>query len=251
MMQAPTEQLTGEREAGSTHDPGESSIRSGASHLRFWLVAAGILWLDLWSKQWVFRELGSTETRPFLRGTIDFRRSLNDGAVFGSFTGYTGLFIGASVFALGVVLYLFAHSTRLQRSLHVALAMILAGALGNLYDRAFAQADVVRYQTPSGRTASLIGKVVDPSGDEFIHVGDWPDGAHARRFERSKISLRRQGVVRDFIKFVPKFPSWVPRLGGTDLWPWVFNIADAALVCGVGVLLLHIWLDRRPREQQC
>ena len=61
-----------------------------------------------------------------------------------------------------------------------------------------------------------------------------------------EVTTRRQGVVRDFIKFVPHFPAWVPRLGGKEIWPWVFNVADAALVCGVCILLIHTWWDRKP-----
>ena len=49
---------------------------------------------------------------------------------------------------------------------------------------------------------------------------------------------RRQGVVRDFIKVEPKF-------GRFELWPWVFNVADALLVAGVALLLLNFWWERR------
>ena len=125
--------------------------------------------------------------------------------------------------------------------------MILAGALGNLYDRALMKADVVVYRTDAGDPARLIGKIQD-STDEYIDVGSWPEGKHPRRFARRDVEIRQQGVVRDFIKFVPKFPAWFPRMGGRDIWPWVFNIADSALVCGVGLLLCTSWLSRRKHE---
>jgi lipoprotein signal peptidase len=207
-----------------------------------------MLWLDLWSKAWVFRSLSPDKGWPAVSGVIEFRRSLNDGAVFGSFSGLAGMLIIASVFALGFVLYLFANSHRTQRSLQVALALILAGALGNLHDRAFIIADVARIQSPTGRQSSMIGLLVSDPSDPVVRIGDWPDGGRPRTFERYAVELRRQGVVRDFIKFVPRFPSWVPWFGGFDIWPWVFNVADASLVCGVGVLLLNCWLDRKPRH---
>jgi lipoprotein signal peptidase len=47
-------------------------------------------------------------------------------------------------------------------------------------------------------------------------------------------------VVRDFIKFKP-------RIAGRDVWPWVFNVADVALSVGVGILLIHFWMERRRR----
>jgi len=221
---------------------------NGSSHLRFWIPAVGLLWLDLWSKAWVFRNLTSEQVQPAIPGVLEFRRSLNDGAVFGSFSGYAGVFIVASMFALAFVLYLFIHSSPRQRVLHVSLAMILAGALGNLYDRAFMAADVVRFrEKTSGRMVSVIGKIVGESADT-VRIGDWPGGGRPQSFSRAEVEVRRQGVVRDFIRFVPKFPASVPRVGGMDIWPWIFNVADAALVCGVILLLLTSLIERGHHE---
>lgn len=228
----------------------EPAIFDLPSHIRFWLLAGAAVALDLWSKGWAFTSLKSNEIQPFIPGIIDLRRSLNDGAVFGSFTGYTTVFVAASVVALGFVVYLFAHSLRVQWSLHVALGLIFAGALGNLYDRAVVKADVVNYTTPDGHPESRIGVIVNDPNSPIISLVDWPDRGNEQKFVRSSVNVRRQGVVRDFIKFVPRFPSWVPRMAGRDIWPWVFNVADSALVCGVAILVLHTWLGRRlhPRR---
>lgn len=228
--------------------PREPAVRHLSSHLRFWVIGSMALWLDLWSKHWAFQSLQSAERRPVLGGLIDFHRSLNDGAVFGSFRGNTSLFIVASVFALFFVLYLFAHSVRTQRGLHVALGLILAGAFGNLYDRAYIKADVVSYQPRFGREELMIVSVVG-GDDTKVLVADFPDGGNVRSLPRASVTIRRQGVVRDFIKFVPKFPGWVPKLGGRDMWPWVFNIADSSLVCGVILLLLSTWMDRTTKPK--
>ena len=228
-------------------DRAERAINHPASHLRFWIAAGAILALDLWSKHWVFTSLPSNESLSLFGNVIDLHRSLNDGAVFGSFTGQVGLFIVASLFALVFVFYLFAHSSRTHRITHVALALVLAGALGNLYDRAAIKADVVRYRTPNGHEATIIGTIISES-EETLSVVDYPDGTDVRRIPRSGATIKHQGVVRDFIKFVPKFPAQVPRLGGRDVWPWVFNVADASLVCGVAVLLLGSWFERRSHR---
>jgi len=55
-----------------------------------------------------------------------------------------------------------------------------------------------------------------------------------------------EGGVRDFIKFLPRLPTWIPLVGGFDAWPWIFNVADALLVCGVAILLLNLWFTRGP-----
>ncbi len=227
---------------------GENASRSLSSHLRFWMPAVGLLWLDLGSKAWVFRHLHPEQSYTAIPGILEFRRSLNDGAVFGSFSGYAGVFIVASLFALGFVLYLFINSSARQRVLHVSLAMILAGALGNLYDRAFITADVVRYSDKdSGRMVSFIGTMIEENAAS-VRMGNWPDGGEPRTFQRSEVELRRQGVVRDFLRFVFRFPRSFPRIGGMEVWPWIFNVADAALVCGVSLLLLTSLFERGHRE---
>lgn len=216
------------------------------SHLRFWFPAAALLVLDLWSKNWAFSALDPDHGYEAIPGFLEFRRSLNDGAVFGSFTGYVSVFIVASILALLFVFYLFAKSTRAQWGLQIALAMILSGAIGNLYDRAFIQADIVRFPETKRPKPSAIGKLVEEPKDGVIRLGDWPDGANPRTIRDQGATLHRQGVVRDFIKFTGKFPQSWPRFGGYDIWPWIFNIADAALVCGVIVLLLHCLFERKP-----
>lgn len=239
-----------EQPGGTVDSSLSSALRSPVSHTIFWSISAGTLFLDLWSKHWIFTALSPTEPRTIIANVVEFRRSLNDGAVFGSFTGYTSVFIVASIFALGFVLYLFAQSRARQYTLHLALGLILAGALGNLYDRAFIRADVVHYRD-GGQTVGIIGIIQSEPDAARIRIGAWPDGENVRTVNRSdvdQLDIRRQGVVRDFIRFMPKFPKWVAKLGGRDVWPWVFNVADAALVCGVGVLLLQSLFGKRlPR----
>jgi len=37
--------------------------------------------------------------------------------------------------------------------------------------------------------------------------------------------------------------------GGTELWPYVSNVADAFLLIGIGMILLRLWRADRPREK--
>lgn len=53
------------------------------------------------------------------------------------------------------------------------------------------------------------------------------------------------GCVRDFLHPAPgvHLPfgwSW-PGGAGTELWPWVSNVADALLLIGVGLLMIRMW----------
>jgi signal peptidase II len=61
--------------------------------------------------------------------------TLNHGAVFGLGQGWRWIFVLFSLLAMGVLGAIFARSGPRSTVLHIALAMVLAGALGNLYDR--------------------------------------------------------------------------------------------------------------------
>lgn len=108
---------------------------------------------------------------PYL---LELRLTSNTGAVFGLGKGGIPVFVVATFVALGIIGWVFARSPARAWGLHLALALISAGALGNLYDR-------VRY-----------------------------------------------AAVRDMFHMLPQTP----------LWPWIFNLADAMLMLGVGLILL-------------
>lgn len=59
----------------------------------------------------------------------------------------------------------------------------------------------------------------------------------------------RFGCVRDFIHPLPgvKFPfGWRPLGPSGQVWPYISNVADLALLIGIGMLLVFLW--RRDRD---
>lgn len=207
--------------------------------------------LDLWTKHWAFTQLDpfAPPDKAFVAipNLLTFHRSLNPGALFGLGKGLTPVFIVASILALAFVLFLFWHSGRNRRSLHIALGLVLAGALGNLYDRAYMIADVVKF-TSNGKRITIVGEIVSPPGKMPIRLGAWPGGERPREIPSiADPEVRKQGVVRDFIKMEPHLQLGKHRI---DLWPWVFNIADALLVVGVALLMLNFWWERREEKRQ-
>jgi len=112
-------------------------------------------------------------------GLLNFQLTLNTGAVFGTGQGGRPFFIVVSVIAVFVIVFLLYRSPANARLYQVGLALILGGALGNLYDRVLYSA------------------------------------------------------VRDMLHMLPS----------TGLWPWIFNPADVALVCGVALVLIVSWLS--------
>jgi signal peptidase II len=127
-----------------------------------WLLLLGVFALaigaDLWTKEWAFRTVGSAPVEldrarlladpdydpvgfePARRvlpwGLLNFRLVLNPGAVFGIGAHQRWFFIVFTVGAIVAGLVIFGRYTRApDRLAHVALGVILAGGLGNLYDR--------------------------------------------------------------------------------------------------------------------
>lgn len=54
--------------------------------------------------------------------------------------------------------------------------------------------------------------------------------------------------VRDFILITARIPT---RFGNLPVWPWVFNIADVALVLGIGILLVGWMFGRFDLQCGC
>ncbi|MFH1416701.1 MAG: signal peptidase II [Planctomycetota bacterium] len=209
------------------------------SHVRLWFFAAAGLTADLVSKSWAFDTLSHSDGRVLIKGICNLQLSLNPGALFGLGAGFAPIFVGASVLALMFVLYLFANCAAARWGTHIALGLVLAGALGNLYDRATQEAYVAHF-ADGGR---IIGLLEDKT-DLGVTLGEFPHGGNLR-FYPGKLDEARSGnqpVVRDFIKIEA-------RLGQLH-WPWIFNLADAWLVVGVFFLLISFWTDKRHHAPQ-
>ncbi|MHC4445774.1 MAG: signal peptidase II [Planctomycetota bacterium] len=239
----------------NTGGPTDLTDRSGPSsarwhlpsHLRLWPIAIMGLAIDLWTKHWAFTTLNPVEGKGkvIIPHLMTFCRSLNEGALFGLGKGWTPLFILASFLALGFVLYLFVHSQRNQRSLHIGLALVLAGALGNLYDRSFMIADIV-VCNQQGKQTSEVCKVVKHD-ERGLVINYWPNDGPPRFISKSlHPRVHSQGVVRDFIHMKPRITIGEKSF---EIWPWVFNIADVLLVAGVGLLLLNFWWERKAGKK--
>ena len=122
----------------------------------FLAVTLGVLVADLALKSWAFEHVAGRPIELVAMGVQDhavfwamhahdpvvvvprvlnLQLTTNTGAVFGLGRGNRGAFIAVSAVALVVIGVLFARSPAGGWGLHLGLALILAGALGNLYDR--------------------------------------------------------------------------------------------------------------------
>jgi signal peptidase II len=111
------------------------ALRSPGALLRFFLVAGIGVALDLWTKALAFSSPTLwREPYKFIPGWLEFEVVQNQGAVFGLGQGRRILFVTVSVGAILFLLYLFATSGK-KPVFQILLGMLLAGVLGNLYDR--------------------------------------------------------------------------------------------------------------------
>ncbi len=217
------------------------------SYLRFLAVAALGLVLDLWSKHWAFHTLGQgAPPSVAIPHVLEFQTMLNQGALFGIGGGQTWLFLIASACALLLVLWMFAQTSPRRWALQIALGGILAGALGNMYDRVF----VKLLQNPRSVGGAPVFMMRTGEEERGVIVQVYPPREGARTFSIRAADMPSEvGFVRDFIKIPTTLPrwNWIPqKVRGKELWPWVFNVADMLLVGGVGILAIHLWRDRRP-----
>jgi len=108
-------------------------------YLVFLLIAGGGVAADLASKHFMFGWLGMPGVREpswIWTDVFGFQTSLNEGALFGMGQGMVLLFSGLSIAAaVAIAWYLFRAGAARQWILTIALSGIMAGILGNLYDR--------------------------------------------------------------------------------------------------------------------
>ena len=135
------------------------NLRSPAAMARFLLTTLVGLAVDLWTKKLAFAQLAAapplraadesghsrwmvfsrgdlagTHGYPFIPGWLHFQVTVNEGAVFGLGQGQRWLFLVISVAAIAFLTYLFATSGR-QPFYQFVLGLLLAGVLGNMFDR--------------------------------------------------------------------------------------------------------------------
>lgn len=97
--------------------------------------------LDLATKSYLFARLemplpGGGPVWWVIPDVFGFQTSLNEGALFGWGQGMVAVFAVASVLAAaGILFWLFGLGAARDRWLTVSLACVMAGVLGNLYDR--------------------------------------------------------------------------------------------------------------------
>jgi len=133
----PRRPASADRPAGKL-PPADRARRSAGAWTIFLATAIVTAAVDLLTKHLAFRHLLSARAGELtvIPGLLRLKCSTNAGAVFGVQLP-SWLILVATAAAVVAVFILFAGSARLARWLHLALGMVMGGALGNAYDRLF------------------------------------------------------------------------------------------------------------------
>ncbi len=165
-----------------------SALRSPTAWVRFAVAIVIGTVLDLTTKAWAQGAFDpESPTRWAADRVLEFQRHFlclefvwqwNPGAVFGMAEGKTAALVVFNLLALALLVWLFADSHRSQGFLHLFLSLIVAGALGNLYDRLVYQhvRDFLRFSfradwVPWDNGSHYLWPYVINIADVFITVG--------------------------------------------------------------------------------
>lgn len=171
------------------------------------------------------------ESKPLVPGVVQLYFIENRGMAFGTTLG-DGVWAKyvLSVFRLiaivGIAVYLrkLILENKVNMSFLITIALIFAGAAGNLIDGMF-------YDFTFG---------IDPSISENWVLNEFNMPIYD---ETGNIVLRKSGFllgsVVDMFQFTVKWPSGTPfGYGEKDIFPFIFNVADASISIGVAMIVL-------------
>jgi signal peptidase II len=177
-----------------------------AAYLKPFLLAAVIIIVDQVIKTWVRTHMEFNQEIRFLGSRGMLKYTVNNGMAFGWEIGGEGGKLALTIFRILAVIgigygltYLIKH--KYHRGLITCVALIFAGALGNIIDSTF-------YGILFQHGKLLEGQVVDMFYFPLIRT---------------------------------HYPSWFPGVGGQDFefFQPIFNLADAAISVGVIAILIY------------
>ncbi len=189
------------------------------------IIVLLVLFVDQFLKIWTKTNFRLGEN-IFDIGVLRFDFVENPGMAFGlSFGGLLSkYFLG--VFRLLAVFFIAKYILQLIRSsahwgLITLASFIFAGALGNILDNLF------------------YGLLFDTGTSWNNEIGYWVGYSGVSTFFGGQYAGFLEGCVVDMIHLEFYWPNWTPfRFGGKEVFPPVFNFADACISSSVGLVIV-------------
>jgi signal peptidase II len=205
--------------------------------LLFSAILVGILLLlDQWIKLAIKTQFEPGQFEPLLGNWLVLHYTENQGMAFGqTFGASMWAKLSLSLFrivAIGLIVrYLWRQIKQgVSSEFLIVVSLVLAGATGNLLDSMFY--DLFFTLDPCVPFNQLAG-----SGHKAV--------CHAGHFDYA-VELRHQGFlfgnVVDMFQFNVRWPNSFPIVGGSDIFPAIWNLADFCISVGL------IWAIIRQKK---
>ena len=189
-----------------------------------------ILLFDQLIKVYIKTQFSPGEVVPILGDWFVLDYTENPGMAFGTTFGSAmwhklALSILRIVAIIGIGIFWFQQARlKVKREFLIAIGLIIAGATGNLIDSMFY--DFVFPYDPCMPYNRLEGSGIISDCGFF-----------------GEIETRHTGFllgnVVDMFKFHAFWPDWMPWLGGRQVFPAIWNLADASITSGVILVILR------------
>ena len=196
------------------------------------IVVVLLLILDQVIKVYIKTSFHPEEHRYLIGSWFSAHYIENQGMAFGTTFGAAIWHkLALSIFRVIAIIFIAYYLIKEARkgaklSFLIALGFIWAGATGNLLDSMFY--DFFFNFNPCDRFNQLEGSKVMADCKDF-----------GRSFP---VEVRHRGFllgnVVDMFQFDVLWPKWVPYLGGRQVFPAIFNVADASITVGVATLII-------------
>ncbi len=193
-------------------------------------MVALILFLDQVVKIYIKTHFSPGEDYPILGDWFVLEYIENQGMAFGTTFGNQmwhklALSIFRVVAIIGICYYWYKQAKEgVRTEFLIAIGLILAGATGNLIDSMFY--DFVFPYDPCMGFNHLEGSGIKTDCGIF-----------------GEIETRHKGFllgnVVDMFKFQVNWPEWMPWLGGKEVFPAIWNVADASITSGVILVFIR------------
>ena len=198
------------------------------------ILVISLLILDQVVKIWVKTSFSSDEVRHVFGTWFSLHYIENQGMAFGTTFG-SGMWhkLALSIFrilAIGFIIYYIVRESKkaeVRTEYLLAVGLILSGAAGNLIDSMIY--DFLFTFNPCEGFNQL------PGSGKFMNCKDYG-------FEY-QVEVRHRGFllanVVDMFQFEAFWPKWVPIVGGGQVFPAIWNVADSCISVGIGWIIIR------------
>ncbi len=201
------------------------------------LVVISLLILDQFVKIWIKTSFSSDEVRYVFGHWFALHFIENQGMAFGTTFGSAIWHkLALSIFRIlaiaFIVYYIYREAKKSEVRLEylIAVGLVLAGATGNLIDSMFY--DYLFSFNPCEGFNQL------PGSGKMMNCKDYG-------FEYP-VEVRYRGFllanVVDMFQFEAYWPKWMPVVGGEQVFPAIWNVADSCITVGIA------WIVVRQRK---